>query len=144
MDLASLVSSWSKDRNRQVGAVIVDHRNVVVSLGWNGFPRGVDDGIDCRHDRPNKYFWTEHAERNAIYNAASTGHRLMDCRIYTTLFPCAECGRAIIQSGIKEVISQETLEGEPRYALSFSITRELFDEAKVVTRFLRSDGAVPL
>jgi dCMP deaminase len=73
MSLAMMVASWSKDRSRGTGAVIVDGRNVLVSLGWNGFPRGVNDDVDARHERPAKYRWTEYAERNAIYNAAANG-----------------------------------------------------------------------
>ena len=82
MSVASLVATWSKDRSRKCGAVIVDSRNVLVSLGWNGFPRGVADSPDYRHERPEKYLWTEHAERNAIYNAAANGHNLPERRLF--------------------------------------------------------------
>ena len=54
MDMARLVGSWSKDRSRKCGAVIVDSRNVLVSIGWNGFPRGINDDVDARHERPTK------------------------------------------------------------------------------------------
>ena len=73
MDLTIFISQWSKDRSRKCGAIIVDDRNVLISIGWNGFPRGINDDIDARHARPAKYQWTEHAERNAIYNAAAAG-----------------------------------------------------------------------
>jgi dCMP deaminase len=107
MDMAKLVAGWSKDRSRSCGAVIVDSRNVLVSIGWNGFPRGINDDVDVRHERPAKYLWTEHAERNAIFNAAANGHPTKDCVMYLPWYPCADCARAIIQSGISEIICIE-------------------------------------
>ena len=73
MDLARHVGAWSKDRSRQVGCVVVGSDNSVRALGFNGFPRGLDDEKEQRHQRPAKYLWTEHAERNAIYSAARNG-----------------------------------------------------------------------
>lgn len=135
MDLATLVASWSKDRSRQVGSVIVDSRNVLVSLGWNGFPRGIDDNVDHRHERPEKYLWSEHAERNAIYNAAANGHTLRGCRLYVLLFPCASCARAIIQSGLQEVITREPDWNDSKYQYSFRASREMLREAGIAVRF---------
>jgi dCMP deaminase len=83
MDMAKLVASKSKDRSRKVGCVIVGPDNEVRSVGYNGFPRGIADHIEWRHERPAKYKWTEHAERNAIYNSARAGIRTEGCRIYT-------------------------------------------------------------
>ena len=136
MDLATLVSTWSKDRSRKVGSVIVDSRNVLVSLGWNGFPRGIDDDVDRRHERPEKYFWAEHAERNAIYNAAANGHTLRGCRLYVLLFPCASCTRAIIQSGIQEVITGEPDWNDYKYKESFRASLRMLGEAEVYVRFV--------
>lgn len=99
MGLASHVASWSKDRSTKVGVVIVGPSNEVRSLGFNGFPRGCDDEVSERHE----YFWTEHAERNAIYNAARVGIPIEGCHIYVPWFPCIDCARAIIQSGITEI-----------------------------------------
>ncbi len=104
IELVRLVASWSKDRSTKTGCVIVDSRNVLVSIGWNGFPRGVLDELEERHERPAKYDLTEHAERNAIYNAAAKGNALAGCRLYVNWFPCAECARAIIQSGITHLV----------------------------------------
>jgi dCMP deaminase len=137
MAMATLVATWSKDRSRKVGCVIVDYRQVVVSLGWNGFPRGVEDDVDERHDRPAKYLWTEHAERNAIYNAASTGIKLKGTRLYCNLYPCADCARAIIQSGINLVIVRTQPKwNDVTYRDSFAVTKEMLKEAKVVVKFL--------
>ena len=136
ISLCQLISTWSKDRSRQVGAVIVDDRNNVISLGWNGFPRDVFDDIDSRHERPIKYLFTEHAERNAIYNAAAKGTSLLGCKIYLQWYPCADCARAIIQCGISEVICVKPDWDDPTYGNDFKVTRDMFLEAKVYTRFL--------
>jgi len=66
MNLARHISEWSKDRSTKVGVVIVGPENEVRALGYNGFPRGIDDDAPDRHERPEKYLWVEHAERNAI------------------------------------------------------------------------------
>ena len=95
--LSREIASWSKDRSTQVGAVIVAEDKTPSSYGYNGFPREVDDDAADRHERPDKYDWTEHAERNAIYNATRTGQTLMKNTIYVTHIPCPDCARAIIQ-----------------------------------------------
>jgi len=104
MDMAKLVASWSKDTNSKVGAVVVDKDKIVLSMGYNGFPRGCDDTIEERFERPHKYLFTEHAERNALFHAARHGMSLKGCIIYCTHFPCADCARGIIQTGIVELI----------------------------------------
>jgi len=106
VELSEFISSKSKDRSTKVGAVIVGQNNEVLSVGYNGFPRKVPDDIEEYHQRPTKYLITEHAERNAIYNAARHGIRLEGTKIYLHFnpIPCARCTRAIIQSGITEVI----------------------------------------
>lgn len=104
--LAELVCFRSKDRSTKVGAVIVGPDNEIRSTGYNSFVRGIDDHLEERHQRPAKYEWTEHAERNAIYCAARHGAALKGCRMYINWggFPCADCARAIIQAGIIEVV----------------------------------------
>ena len=136
IDLALFVAEWSKDNSRKVGAVIVDSRNTVVSLGWNGFPRGVNDDVDARHERPMKYLWTEHAERNAIYNAASNGYTLRGCKIYLPWFPCADCARGIIQSGISEVICVEPDWNDETYSADFKMVDEMIKETNILLRFV--------
>ena len=107
--MVDLVASKSKDKSTKVGAVVVgpDHR--VVATGYNGFPMGVNDNITERYERPAKYMWTEHAERNAIYSAACHGIALKGCVMYTQGSPCADCARAVIQAGIIEVRVKEIL-----------------------------------
>jgi len=105
MSLAHLSAVRSKDPSTQVGAVIVDSNNRVVGLGYNGFPRGCDDK-EFPWEREGefldtKYAYVVHAELNAILNANKL---IENCRLYVSLFPCNECSKAIIQSGIKEII----------------------------------------
>jgi dCMP deaminase len=104
MNMAYLVAMKSKDTNTHLGAVIVGPDNEVRSVGYNGYPRGIKYDSVERQERPEKYFWFEHAERNAIYNAAMVGIPLKGCRMYTMGTPCTDCMRACIQAGIVEVI----------------------------------------
>lgn len=104
MGVALLASKRSKDPNTQVGACIVDQNNVILTTGYNGFPKGCsDDEFPWDREGENtKYPYVVHAELNAILNAS--GKDLKGARIYVDLFPCNECAKAIIQSGIREVI----------------------------------------
>ena len=136
MQMALTVASKSKDRSRKIGCVIVGKDNEVRSIGFNGFPRDVDDDNDARHDRPEKYAWTEHAERNAIYNAARVGIPTDNCILYTTWFPCIDCARGVVQSGIKKVITFEPELNDPQWGESFSKVLELFDEAGILVEYL--------
>ncbi len=105
MLMSDLIAKRSKDPSTQVGACIVNEQNVIVGLGYNGFPRGChDDELPwCREGETleTKYAYVVHAEANAIMNANSS---VKGCRLYVNLFPCNECAKAIIQGGIKEVI----------------------------------------
>lgn len=108
IEQAKFVSEWSKDKNTKTGAVIVDNENTELVMGYNGFPRGADDdNHPKRYERPEKYFWTEHAERNCIYKAARLGISLKNTKMYCTYFPCADCSRAIIQSGITRLYTEK-------------------------------------
>lgn len=104
MGLAHLSALRSKDPNTQVGACIVDEDKKVVSIGYNGMPRGCDDDKmpwDREGDfKKTKYAYVVHAELNAILNSPRT---LKDTILYVSLFPCNECAKAIIQSGIKKI-----------------------------------------
>lgn len=106
MGVALLSGQRSKDPNTQVGACIVNDKNKIVGAGYNGLPLGCHDD-DFPWEKTGdflntKYPFVCHAELNAILN--NIGMDLTGCRIYTALFPCNECSKAIIQSGIKEVI----------------------------------------
>jgi dCMP deaminase len=103
------VSTKSKDRSTKLGAVIVGANHEVLSIGFNGFPRGVPDERESYHERPTKYLVTEHAERNAIFNCARQGIALEGTTMYLPFepTPCARCTRAVIQSGIKHIIGTD-------------------------------------
>jgi dCMP deaminase len=105
MLMSTLIAHRSKDPSTQVGACVVDQNNVVVGLGYNGFPRGChDDALPwCREGSTldTKYAYVVHAEENAIMNANGS---VKGCRMYVNLFPCNECAKAIIQSGIAEIV----------------------------------------
>ena len=90
---AYAAATKSKDRSTHVGAVVIGPDNEVRTSGYNSFPRNLNDNVEARYERPLKYMWTEHAERNAIYNAAGTGVALKDCDMYCMWFPCHECAR---------------------------------------------------
>lgn len=103
MNMLDLVAARSLDKHTKVGCIIVGINNEIKSTGYNSLPRGVLH-LDERLERPEKYKWIEHADRNAIYNAARIGVSLENCKMYLSFYPCIECARAIIQVGIKEVI----------------------------------------
>ncbi|MDR3090305.1 MAG: dCMP deaminase family protein [Desulfobulbaceae bacterium] len=106
MAVALLSAQRSKDPNTQVGACIVNERNRIVGVGYNGLPRGLsDDDMPWSRDGDflaSKYAYVCHAELNAVLNAISTD--LRQCRIYVTLFPCNECVKIIMQSAIREIV----------------------------------------
>ena len=104
LEIAEVIKLKSKDQSTQIGAVVVGEGRNVLSTGYNSFPRGLDDSLQERQERPEKYFWMEHAERNAIYNAALEGVSLKNSTIYLTSgLPCMDCARGIVNSGIKVV-----------------------------------------
>ncbi len=108
LGIAEQVKLKSKDQSTQIGAVIVGEDKEVLSTGYNSFPRGLDDSKQERQERPEKYFWMEHAERNAIYNAARIGVSLKNSTIYLTSgLPCMDCARGIVNSGIKTVYCKQ-------------------------------------
>jgi dCMP deaminase len=135
MGLAKAVSTWSKDSSSQVGAVIVRPDRTICSIGFNGFPRGVEDGSDRIANRDTKLLFTIHAEMNAILSAKEP---LKDYSIFVWPFqPCAHCAASIIQSGIKEVYCpfNAHLESYERWANSFKAALQMFDEAGVKVIF---------
>lgn len=135
MQIAREIAGWSKDRSRKVGCVIAGPRNEIRSMGYNGFPRGVNDTKAYRHERPMKYKWTEHAERNAIYNAARVGIPLEGCRMYLPWYPCMDCARAIVQTGISELICVEPDLKDPQWAEDFAEVPLVLQESGVAVRF---------
>lgn len=133
MQMAQLISTWSKDQSTKVGCVIVSPEKAILSMGYNGFPRGVDDNVPTRQIRPTKYEFVVHAEENALLNAGRNGTRLNGGILYVTMPPCARCAGSIIQSGIKEIIYLEPEEKKniPGWRDSLNISFTMFDESGV-------------
>ena len=101
MDVALLVSSWSKDPSTQCGAIIVDSDRHPISVGYNGLPAFMYDDPEILNDREQKYKYVIHAERNAIDNSPST---VNGCTLYVTHPCCTDCAEYIVKSGIKRVV----------------------------------------
>jgi dCMP deaminase len=131
LQLAHHVGQWSKDRSARTGCVIADSDGIVRTMGYNGFIRGVDDEIEERHRRPQKYDWTEHAERNAIYNAARVGISVLGCTLYVNWFPCKDCARATVQAGIVRLVGLEPERADPTWGMDFEFSERLFAEVGV-------------
>jgi len=126
----------SVDKDTQVGCIIVGPRREVRARGHNTLPRGVRGFPASRLVRPDKYTWIEHAERNAIYDAAKNGIPLRGCTMYVDLMPCADCARGIIQSGIKEVVvSRDRMLG---------YSNSVYREQHVAAEALLSEAGVKL
>lgn len=137
MEMCDLIATWSEDRGRKIGCVIVGEGNTILSTGYNGLPRGISAREESRHDRTSgeKYAWFEHAERNAIFNAARSGTRLVGSVMYCSHYPCVDCARAIIQSGIVELVTRQKPETDNRFGTSMNIAQQLFAEAGIKVRF---------
>ena len=137
MGVALLAAERSKDPNTRVGACIVDDQNRILSTGYNGFPAGCsDDEFPWNRDAAKgetKYPFVVHAELNAILN--TRGKSLTGSRLYVALFPCNECAKAIIQSGVREVIY---LSDKYHDTPSSEQSRRMLDAAGVVCRPLRT------
>lgn len=127
LKLAEHIANWSKDPSTKVGAVIVDDSRRIVSTGYNGFPRGVEDSDLRLQQREIKYEMIVHGEINAIVFANQNLH---GCTLYTWPFmPCSRCAGIVIQSGIKTVVT--LLNDNPRWQESFRLTEKMFAEAGV-------------
>ena len=140
MDLAIHVSQWSKDPSTKVGAVIVDPTDRrVVSMGYNGFPRGVDDSPERYADRDFKLMYVAHAERNALDQAECSvkGHAM-----YATLFPCNECCKSIIQRGIRNVYTCVPADRATydRWAEKMKMSNAMLHEAGVGVHIIKQDN----
>lgn len=138
MRMAHLIAERSKDPSTQVGAVVANADNVVVGLGYNGWPRGIsNDNFTWEREGDflnSKYAYMCHAEENAIYNSNNS---TKGCKIYCALFPCNECAKTIIQNGIVEVIFESDKYSD---VPAFIAARRMFDAAGVKCRQYLSDS----
>lgn len=137
LDICKTVAARSKDPNTQVGCVIAGPAHEIRSTGYNSLPRGIRDDAPERLERPAKYLWMEHAERNAIYNAARCGTPLEGCTLYVEIMPCMDCARALVQAGIREVVISSGRMAEyssEYYNEQFGQVEVLFQEAGIKVR----------
>lgn len=137
---AKLYSTYSKDPSRKIGAVAVDPvKRVVLSAGYNGFPRGVEDRPERLNVREEKYKYVVHAEMNVIYNACHCGVSLDGADLYVYGLPvCGECAKGIIQVGIKRVFILVEDDIPDTWSESWKKTKIMFDEAGVYYEWLES------
>ena len=137
IELAAHVANWSKDPSTKCGAVITEG-NKIVSLGFNGFPSGVDDHEDRLNNREVKYEMIIHAEVNALLFA---NRDLSKCTIYVyPMPPCSRCAAQIIQSGIKRIVTINPSEDAlSRWGKFFQISEEMYKDAGVLLHFIE-DG----
>lgn len=137
LDLAKEMARWSKDPSTRIGAVVVDPvTRRILSTGYNGFPRGIEDTEERLNDREQKYGLIVHAEMNAIYNATLSGVSLNNSHLFVTGLPsCSDCAKGIIQVGIKEVICliPDDLTGETwsKWENHWNKSKAMYDEAGV-------------
>ena len=131
LSLAKEVATWSQDPSSLVGAVSVGAKKEVLSQGFNGFPRGINDLAERYNDRETKYKFVVHAEMNAIYNATYSGTSLDGATLYIYGLPiCSECAKGIIQVGIKKVVIEKSKELD-NWNESLRLSKEMFSEANV-------------
>ena len=140
LKMAKDVASWSKDESTKVGAVITTLEGGPVSWGFNGMAMGVDDTVQGRNERPAKYKWMCHAERNAM--DLSPHGDLKNCVMYVTFSPCSSCAQSIIQRGIKTVVIDEefTVDKAPeRWQEDMNVALEMLKEAGVIIVAAKAD-----
>lgn len=132
--LVDAVSQLSHDASTKIGAILATDDGVIQTAGANNIPEGVNTDDPSRHERPKKYLFYEHAERNAIYAAARNGIRTEGLTLFTTGVPCADCARAAIRSGISRVVVWQRgsgLEPTDRWRDTITAGREMLEECMV-------------
>ena len=127
----------SIDPGRRCGAILTLQGKLIASA-VNGLPTGVAD-LPERRERPAKYLWTEHAERNAIYAAARRGRSTAGATMHLSWHPCADCARAIVQSGIARLVGVDPAWDDPYWGEGFAVARDILREGGVDVRLASPD-----
>ena len=135
LKLSKEISTWSKDPSTKVGALIISEDKNIISTGYNGFPRDIEDTEERLNNRETKYKFILHAEMNCILNALYNGRSVKDCILFVHgLPPCSECTKSIIQAGIKKVITDSKATDNWKESLKLSL--EMLKEANVEIEFI--------
>jgi len=142
LEVADCIAGWSKDPSRGVGCVIVSPSKQIVSTGFNGLPRGVEDRPD-RLERPVKYDLVVHAELNAIVQCARNGVSPIGSALYSTFFPCIQCTLAIVQAGVAEIVTYEVTDDDRRWHESIAKSESVYREAGIPVRTLPRRAPAP-
>ena len=130
---------FSKDILKKVCALFIAPESLqILSTGYNGMPRGINENIEKRWERPEKYKYVVHAETNGIFNACRNGVSLKDSICIVTMFPCSSCAKALIQVGVKEIITLEPNFKHERWGEDFKYSFEMLNEAKIDLKYLSS------
>jgi dCMP deaminase len=141
VELAIATARKSPSRPRKVGAVLVSADGATTLAACNDFPAGVHD-LEARHAHPERLLWIEHAERNAIFAAARSGVGTAGATLIATFHPCADCARAIVQAGIKEVHTLAPDFADPLWGPAFHCSRSILEEGGVRVIHLEHDPAL--
>ncbi len=132
-DILAVLAKRSDDPNTKLGSLVVSEENDILSLGYNGLPRGIKP-TENNTSRPTKYPYMVHAEENAILNAGRKGVALRGSKLYVEMFPCMNCARAIVQAGIREVVVGNVITNSGNWKDQQRQAYDLFQEAKVQVR----------
>ena len=141
--IAAEIASWSKDPSTKIGAVCVGSSGQILSQGYNGFPRGIDDLPARLNDRETKYSFTIHAEMNCIYNASLSGISLNKSTLYVYGLPiCHECAKGVLQSGIKKIYCAYDASIPVKWSDSWLMSKTLFTEAGIQFQVFNIDHVI--
>lgn len=133
--MTNVVSESSDDDNRKVGCVIVRDGDTLVSYGSNTIPDNVKK-LKSRKEKPNKYNWIGHAERNSINLAAKKGISTDGCEMYCNYYPCSDCAISIIQAGISKLYTEKPDFNHHKWGESWKRSKKMFEESGVVIEFI--------
>ncbi len=133
--MTNVISESSDDSNRKVGCVIVKDGDTMVSYASNSIPNGVKK-LNSRKEKPNKYSWIGHAERNAICEAAKQGISTDGCEMYCNYYPCSDCAISIIECGISKLYTEKPDFNHHKWGESWKRSKKMFNEAGVDIEFV--------
>ena len=138
MEMAQLISRWSKDPSSKIGAVVVNDERRILATGYNGFPRGIDDDQERYFDKEQKYPRIVHAELNALMNALYSGVSVKGGTLYVFGLPiCPDCTKSVIQAGIKRVVVPYPIEAPGKWkTLWEEQSKPMFKEAGVIVDYI--------